>query len=352
MVHDELGEVDRRVDGRHGGRGPARRALADLLDQGGQPLARVGVGRPAAPGPAAAAERCPAATSGRVSRTTRCAARSRTVQPSHSVGASGPAASMVSQRASRSARTGVMAAILAAGSPARDRAAAATGPGGGRRAPAARPALVPGRRCRCGVAPLVRCLTPPRSARGSASWAAGSATSRAPSPSPSSAPPSSAPRSPAAAGSSARSPTACSCPPSRPARCRRAAGVGRHRRDGPGRRAHRGRRHRPPRLRDRHAVPAAGPLPPLGEPAVPAPAAGLAPPPPDRAAAEQRQRRRRGRVRRSSRRCRSASASRSCSSSPGCRCSPPTPSWPPSPSSSCRCSWWPTASTSGPCRRG
>ena len=46
----------------------------------------------------------PAAASGRCSRSTRCAARSPVVQPSHSVGASGPVSSSSAHRARRSSR--------------------------------------------------------------------------------------------------------------------------------------------------------------------------------------------------------------------------------------------------------
>src|SRR5690606_25038603 len=56
------------------------------------------------------------------------------------------------------------------------------------------------------------------------------------------------------------------------------------------------RRRGPPVLRGPHAVPDAGDLPPRGDPAVPAAAAGVAPPAPDRAAAVQRQRGRGGGV--------------------------------------------------------
>ncbi len=95
---------------------------------------------------------------------------------------------MVSQRASRSARTGVMAPSSPPGRAAAHQAGAE--PRRGRLGAASEPPRV-------GLAPAsgrllsVRpwhpgeCLPPPRSARGSASWPAASATSPAPSPSPS-----------------------------------------------------------------------------------------------------------------------------------------------------------------------
>ena len=54
--------------------------------------------------PASGPPATPAAASGRRSRSTRCAARSPVVQPSHSVGASGPVLSSSAHNARRSSR--------------------------------------------------------------------------------------------------------------------------------------------------------------------------------------------------------------------------------------------------------
>ena len=126
-------------------------------------------------------------------------------------------------------------------------------------------------------------------------WPAGSVTSRACSASPSRAAPSTAPAPRAAGGCSGRvtrpvlAPAfaagrgdrrAARCTPTGPSRWSRCCTVD--------------RRRRPARRRRGHDVPAAGPLPARGDPAVPAAAAVLAPPAPGRAAAVERQRRRRG----------------------------------------------------------